>query len=118
MRNWIILAILVALAYYLYTKSDNVQKPMDGAQSFVESTKDKLDKATDTQMDSLEAKAQSLKTTIDAKLSATEKQAFDLLTQSKEKIKQFVDEYCAPSAPQSSSFSKESQEYICKELQN
>ncbi|MCL1125074.1 apolipoprotein A1/A4/E family protein [Shewanella surugensis] len=118
MRNWIILAILVALAYYLYTKSDGVDKPMDSAQTFVESTQDKLDKATDAQMDTLEAKVQSLKATIDAKLSGTEKQAFDLLAQSKEKMKQFVDEYCAPSAPQSSSFSKDSQDYICKELQN
>ncbi|WP_299493905.1 hypothetical protein [uncultured Shewanella sp.] len=116
MRNWIILAILVALAYYLYTKSDSVEKPVNSTPSAVESTTDTG--SANTQMDSLEAKAQSLKATIDAKLSATEQQAFNLIAQSKEKVKQFVDEYCAPSAPQSSSFSKESQEYICKELQN
>ena len=117
MRNWIILIIIVALAYYLYTKNESVNKTMDGAQTFVESTKDKLGKATETKMDSLAAKAQSLKATIEAKLSDTEKQSFDLLLQSKEKMKQFVDESCTPSSPKSSRFSKESQEYICKELQ-
>ncbi|GIU48941.1 hypothetical protein TUM4438_31450 [Shewanella sairae] len=116
MKGWIILAIIGGILYYLYTETDTLDEPIAEVEGIFQQAENKLDSMTGTQIQRVDHTLDILKSDIADRLSATENQALQAISQSKQTLSEFKQDFCGSHAQKHSVFSKENQTYICDQL--
>lgn len=116
MKGWIILALLAGALYYLYTETDKLDAPIEGAEALLSKIERKLDAMTGTKIIKLDRKVAALKSEIAERLSTAELEELDQVLSSVDTLEDFKTNHCYSLSTSGTPFSKENLEFICDKL--
>ncbi len=117
MRGWIIVAVGIALLYYLATETDKLDQPIAETDALLQKIEHKLDAMTGTKIIKVEQEVSRLKSEINDRLNRRELAALNGILENKQSVIAFKQEYCGHhNGKRFEALTKENQTFICDKI--